>query len=241
MRKVKTKDKAQATHVPYPLNEFTPSIIRELCKRIVYLIAVGHRDMDGNTFCRIYADSFSASASDKPLGVADITWNGCAWSVKTVKNKKPHEASIVRLISGRNSPSYSADITDYTHNIQTTGQAVLDIYNERIGIARQKYDHLRLVVLLRNMENLEFTIFERPINQIPVNDYEWIINNRKNLEGYKDGKHVFTWQPHGSQFTIKEEVPASATRFCINQRPSMLAMESVLQLSHFKPQWIEIL
>ena len=148
-----------------------------------------------------------------------------------------------RVLSGLSAGAiaqFIQQILPITHTIYKR-QAVLDIYNERIGAARQEHDHLRLVVLLRNMENLEFTIFERPINQIPVNDYERIINNRKNLEGYKDGKHIFTWQPHGSQFTIKEEVPTSATRFRINQRPDMLPMDHVLRLSRFKPEWIEIL
>lgn len=239
MRQVKTRDKAKAKNAPYPLNEFPPTIIQGFCKRIAHLLAVGHADMGGDTFGRIYADCFGAKALGKPLGVADITWHDCAWSAKTVKNKAPHEAKTVRLISGRNSPVYSAGITDYAHDIQATGQSVLDIYNKRIGIAQQEHDHLRLVVCLRDMTNLRFTMFERPISQVAVNDYEWMKNARGNLEGYKGDKHVFTWQPHGSQFTIKEEVPASATRFQLKQRPNVLPMDAVLQLSGFTLDWVE--
>lgn len=53
--------------------------------------------------------------------------------------------------------------------------------------------------------------------------------------------HVFTWQPHGSQFTIIEPVPASATRFRMNRSLGMLEMIHVLGLVRFKPDWIEIL
>ena len=159
MRKVRTKGQAQSIHEPYPLNEFPTTLIQELGKRIVHLLAVGHADMDGDTFSQMYADSFGAEALGKPLGVADVIWNGCAWSVKTIKQKTPHSTNHIRLISGRNSPNYSAGISAPLEDIEATGRAVLDIYNARIHQARKDHDTVRLLVLIRNMGTLEFTIF----------------------------------------------------------------------------------
>lgn len=192
-------------------------------------------------FSRIFSDSISGMSFGKPVGIADVAWNGCCWSVKTVKHKDPHGLETVRLISGRNSPIYSVGIENPLEDVQATGQAVLDIYNQRIDTAAWDHDDKRLVVLIRNFQRNEYTLFERPIVPLVVNNYEWRLNKRNNLEGFEGERHVFTWQPHGSQFTIIEQVPASATRFKMNRSPGMLEMIHVLRLVRFKPDWIEIL
>ena len=120
--------------------------------------------------------------------------------VKTVQHNKPHTAKKVRLISGRNSPDYSVGISDPRADIQATGQAVLDIYNQRIEKVRGDYADIRLIVLIRNIQRQEYTIFERAISKIVVNNYRWQTNSRDNFEGYEDGNRIFTWQPHGAQF-----------------------------------------
>ena len=144
--------------------------------------------------------------------------------------------------SGRNSPVYSSGINDPFTNVQATGQSVLDIYNNRIEKARSDHKDMRLVVLVRNMETQEFTIFERPIAPLVVNNYQWKVNDRQNLEGFDGARHAFTWQPHGSQFTIIEPVPEGATCFRITQKPkSVIEMRHVLKWVGFKSDWIEIL
>ena len=238
-------------HEPYPLNQFPVSIIEGFAKRIVHLKAVGHADMSGDIFCQMFADTVSGQAYGNPLGVADVAWNGCAWSVKTVKNSHPHRFEVggtenskrkrIRLISGRNSPHYSAGITDPIADVQATGNAVLDIYNSRVDEAREEHDDVRLLVFIRNMVTQEFTVFERTLTPLAVNDYQWSLNNQGNLEGRTDNNHVFTWQPHGSQFTIIEPIPDSATRFRINRQPPMLQMTHVLRLARFEQNWVEII
>ena len=240
MRKVKTRGGIEK-HQPYTLNEFTTSIIESICERLVHLKAVGKADVSGDEFSRIFADSISGQSFGKPVGIADVAWNGCCWSVKTVQHKLPHKAASVRLISGRNSPVYSSGINDPFEDVQATGQSVLDIYNDRINKAKWDHDDTRLVVLIRNMRAQEFTLFERPITPLVVNSYRWDINKNGNLVGLDGDRHVFTWQPHGSQFTIHERIPAGATRFRIKQEPGLLEMQHVLRLVGFKPDWVEIL
>ena len=240
-RKIKTRGSSPATAQPYPINEFPSEVIHGLGKRIVYLMAMGRQDMSGDEFDRMYADVVDAQALSSPLGFVDIAGQDCAWSVKTVKQNSPHTVERVRLISGRNSPTFSAGTENPFADVQATGRTVLDIYNKRINDARQEHSSIRLLVLVRNMEEGEFALFERDISPLAVNNYRWEKNERNNFEGYEGEQHRFTWQPSGSQFTIIEEVPASACRFKILQQPATLDLERVLKLVHYKPEWVEIL
>ncbi|MCY4261571.1 MAG: hypothetical protein OXC91_15100 [Rhodobacteraceae bacterium] len=220
-------------------------------KRIVHRKAVGMADLAGDDFANIFAEAIGGMSFRKPVGVADVAWNGCCWSIKTVSNQHPHRfmvgagggkrRRILRLISGRNSPVYSAGIDNPFADLQATGNAVLAIYNERIEKARRDHDDVRLLVFVRNMATQEFTIFERPIHPFVLNDYTWTTNDKGNFEAHCAGEHAFTWQPHGSQFTILESVPDSATRFKIRNRVSMLEMQHVLRLTRIRPEWIEVI
>lgn len=225
---------------PYPLNQFPESVIQEIGKGLVYHMATSSADISGDAFCRMFADAISGEALVKPLGVLDARWEGCGWSVKTVKQEKPYEAELVRLISGRNAPNYSAGISNPLADIQATGRVVLEIYTSRINEAREEYGDLRFLVFIRNLEKREFVIFERSFEPLVVHNYTWHKNPRGNLEGYRGEDHLFTWQPHGSQLTVMETVPQSATRFKIKQQPRQLTKAGVLKSAGFDPQWIEI-
>ena len=240
MRTVKTRDGGKK-HAPYPINEFPAEVIESIGKQIVHLKAVGQPDMSGDQFNGIFADSIGGTPYAQPLGIADVKWQDCCWSVKTVQAKSPHTATNLRLISGRNSPAYSSGITDPFADVQATGQSVLDVYNQRIAKVTEDYKEVRLVVLVRNMAGLEFTIFERPISPLVVNVYKWTVNQNRNLCGWSGKKQVFTWQPHGSQFTIHEFVPSAATKFRITQQPGSVPMESILDAIGFTTDWVEIL
>ena len=91
------------------------------------------------------------------------------------------------------------------------------------------------------METLEFAFFEHSITLIPLNDYTWEINRHQNLEAFFEGVHTFTWQPHGSQFTIIEPVPRSATKFRILKRPDVVPLDVVMRDVGFDENWIEML
>ncbi len=238
--KVRTK---YQKHEPYPLNDPTHNVIHGLCKRFVHRLAVGHADLGGNDFSRIFAEAIGGDQFAQAVGVADVAWNGCAWSVKTVKAAYPFQTTSIRLISGRNSPTYSHGIENPLEDPQKTGEAVLEIYNARIDEAREQHDDIRLVVMIRNWEALEFVLFERPLVPVVVNEYQWAVNERNNLIGYVTDPQVkaFTWQPHGSQFTVHEPVPHATAEFRLRKEPSMLTMADVLGFVKFKPSWIDIL
>ena len=168
-------------------------------------------------------------------------WEGCSWSAKTVQSKRPFTQESVRLISGRNSPSFSYNITDPLFDVQKTGDAVLRIWNERVNQSFNTYEDLRIVVLIRDMDRYHFTLFESEAARYVPGDYEWRLNINNNLQGYEraSGVHRFTWQPHGSQFTVIKSVPGSACKFRIKRHVGVLGPDKVLSLIGFKEDWIE--
>jgi hypothetical protein len=55
----------------------------------------------------------------------------------------------------------------------------------------------------------------------------------------KTGELCFTWQPHGSQFTINEEVPENCLIIKIKQ-PEKLDKNEVLKALGFDKSWITV-
>lgn len=205
-------------------------------------MAVGSSDLTGDEFGDAFAVAVGGEHRASPIGVADVTQAEVAWSVKTVKAKVPGKQKRVRLISGRNSPDYSLGITDPHADPQETGNAVLKIWNARVNEALHQYEDMRVVVLVRNFKERRFLIFEEEARRYTASDFTWTFNKNNNLEGRdrRSDAHHFTWQPHGSQFTVIRDVPSSARSFAI--RPEVLPIETdqLLDEIGFQPNWIEL-
>ena len=242
MRYPKVKSNKPPLKERYPLGEFPSEVITSIGRQIIHRLATGMADITGDDFGKIFAAAVDGQHAGKPEGVADVSWNGCAWSVKTVQNKAPHKAKKVRLISGRNSPEYSYNMGNVLRNPQKTGERVLRIWNKRVGQARREHDNLRVVVLLRSMVTLDFCLFEEEVNAFTPNNYRWEKNESSNLTG-KDiarDNHVFTWQRSGGQFTIIRRVPASAVHFNL-RRPPITSESSFLKKIGYTPEWVRII
>jgi len=242
MRKPRLRDgKNRKSSELYPLAEFPSSVIYEVGRWIVYQYTTGKTDISGEDWGDIFASAINGEHLSSPIGLADVVYSGQAWSVKSVKHTNPHNVKTIRIISGRNSPDYSYGIADPRADIQETGNAVLGIWNERVKIAIDQYGDLRASVLIRNSQKLTFTLFETQTSQYVPSEYRWEENKRGNFEGYsrRDGSHKFTWQPHGSQFTIKYPVPSSAVKFTL-KRPPTLDFESTLKQIGYSDDWVTI-
>ena len=223
------------------MGQFPREIIYQISKWLVYNFAVGKSNISGEDWGDIFAKAIDGDHLSSPVGLADVVVEGQAWSVKSIQHTNPHNCKPVRVISGRNSPDYSYGITDPRKDIQKTGEAVLGIWNERVNIALDKFDSLRTVILIRNISTLEFTLFETETHKFVPADYIWSENKRKNFEGHDliSQKHNFTWQPHGSQFTIKYTVPGSAVKFQI-KRPPVLDFDQTMKQIGFNNEWVTI-
>ncbi len=165
-----------------------------------------------------------------------------AWGAKTVKSTKPSTLKKVRLISGRNSPVYSYGNTiDTKAEPNLVGKSILDIWNERVSAIREKFQNLRTVVLVKSNDLTEVVVFEFDTIRYDPELFAWEWNKNGNLRGVEKSttEHRFTWQPHGSQFTIIENVPEKSLIIRIRQ-PDTLDKEVILKALGFDISWISI-
>lgn len=226
----------------YPINEIPDDLIVKIAGYFAYLLYVGRKDITGNDWGDAFANAIDGIHLDSPVGIADVVKGKMAWSMKTVKNANPLTAKKVRLISGRCSPDYSYGITDPHEDIEKTGRAVLGIWNERINLALDNYNPVRTMVLVRSEDCLSFCLFEEDTHRFPSNDYVWELNKNGNLIGKSidSEQTMFTWQPHGSQFTIHATIPRNAVRFTL-RKPPVLSQEAILSTIDFNPDWVKII
>ncbi len=237
--KLKLRGKKQSRKSVYPLGEFPRQLVYDIAKRLVHLSYVGKADITGDDCSYCFAKALGGESHSSNLHTQDVSFENCAWSVKTVKNPAPFECDQVRLISGRNSPTYSGKINDPFKDIDKTGRVVLEIWNKRIDRTLSDYEDFRLLVVVRNFNTLQFAMFETENTRFTPSNYFWKINNRRNFEGFDavSRKHRFTWQPHGGQFTIIRELPASTSRYEIRCPPT-LDIKEVLRKVGFEQSWV---
>lgn len=237
--RLRTVDKVKP---PYPLNQFPTDFGQRLGKEIVYLLATKSTpSLEGSEWEQIFASCIGAEWKPSNVGLDDVIWNVCAWGAKTVKSPHPHKTEKIRLISGRNSLSYSFDQKDLAADPQSMGNDVLNIWNTRVESVRAKFSHLRTVVLIKSDDLTELAVFETETILYPPNNFIWQRNQRDNLEAYEKGSnfHRFTWQPHGSQFTIIESVPKECLLIKVKS-PQKLDKDEVLKALNFDNKWVTV-
>ena len=231
------------TREPYPLNEIPEEVIKKIGRKFVYMLCVGYKDLTGDDWGNVFAEAIGGEHLQKPVGIADVVFEKMAWSMKTVKKDNPHNTNLsLRLISGSCSPDYSYNISDPHKDIEATGRAVLNIWNERVNIAQDYYNPLRTSILVRSEDLLTYSLFEEENHRFVASNYRWEENRNGNLEGFniESGEKCFTWQPHGSQFTIHTNFPANVVKFRIKQPPK-LDVEETLKQIEYSDDWVEIM
>jgi len=230
---------------PYDVGKFSKDTITKIAEDVVYLLATrGDPRLEGPDWERIFANSIGAKWAPSNVGLDDVILGNCAWGAKTVKNNFPSKAKKVRLISGRNAPEYSfPDSPTKRVNVDPDplGEKVISIWNERVSSVKAKFKHLRTVVLIKSNDLTELALFEFETALFDPDEIEWQWNEQGNLEGYDEEEiHRFTWQPHGAQFTIIEDVPKDRVAFKI-KLPGQIDKKRVLREVGFNESWITML
>lgn len=239
--RLRTVNKAVA---PFDLNKFPAKFIDTLAKEIVYMLATkSSMSLEGNEWEQIFAQCIGAEWKPSNVGLDDVVFDNCCWGAKTVfAASKIEKQKTVRLISGRNSPTYSYGIDKLTsENPNEIGKLVLDIWNERVSAVRQVYKFVRTVVLVKSKDYKDYLVFEFDTIRYDPELYSFKWNARMNLEGYEKstGKHKFTWQPSGSQFTIIEDIPEKRLHISI-KRPEKVDKETILKAVNFDSSWYHV-
>jgi len=238
--KLRTVSKSQA---PFPLNSFQSDFPFLVGKEIIYLLATkGKPELEGSEWENIFANCIGADWKPSNVGLDDVVLGNTAWGAKTVKATNPANQKKVRLISGRNSPVYSfGGKIDTKLDPNKIGSQILDIWNARVSAVREKFKNLRTVVLIKSNDLSEVVVFEFETIRYDNELFSWEWNKNKNLQGFniKNKDHCFTWQPHGSQFTIIEDVPSKRLIIKVKQ-PPILNKENVLKTIGFDKSWITV-
>jgi hypothetical protein len=229
---------------PYPFNKFPKYFPYRIGEQLIYILATrGQTDIEGKEWEAIFSKAIDAEWTPSNVGLDDIRKGNTAWGAKSVLNPSPSKASKIRLISGRNDL-----INSYNYNVQPGklpnehGEKVLGIYNARVSAIREKFQHVRTIVLIRSKNLLECVIYEIETIRYDPELYYWEwAKTKKNLYGYNKitNEQKFTWQSGGQQFTIFETVPKE--RLVINlKNPEIVSKEFVLDKVGFKPDWVTI-
>lgn len=230
---------------PFPLNSFPKELPMILGREIVYLLTTkGIPVLEGPEWERIFALCIFADWKPSNVGLDDVVLGNTAWGAKTVKAASPATVKKIRLISGRNAPSFSyGNDVSIKHDPELIGEQILDIWNARVTGVREKYQNVRTIVLIKSNDLSEVALYEQDtIRYDPeLFTWKWISNTRgsTNLMGYskRDMSKKFTWQPSGGQFTIHEEI--RTPRLVINiRKPPVLDKELVLSGIGFTDDWI---
>jgi len=228
---------------PYPLGKFPAGFLSSLGREIVYHLATNPgMTIEGPEWERIFAYAIGAEWKPSNVGLDDIVLGVCAWGAKTVKSGNPHTTRRIRLISGRNSPAFSFDHLDLNADPQIIGEDVLRIWNARVEAIRDKFSHVRTVVLIKADDLTKCAVFETETVFYQLDRYKWARNPRGNLEGHDESNNVhrFTWQPHGSQFTIIEDVPQSRVCFSVTP-PTPIDRDKLLEAIGYNESWIQVI
>jgi len=229
---------------PYPLNRFPQDFPIRLGKEIIFYLATRRTPrIEGSDWEEIFARIIDAKWKPSNVGLDDVALEQTAWGAKTVKNPKPATVKKVRLISGRNSPVYSYGDQKVTERDENElGEKILEIWNERVSAVKKQFKHLRTVVLIKGQGLREVALFEFDTIRYMPEDFCWQWNDRKNLEGYSErtDEHVFTWQPHGSQFTIIQDVPEKRLAIRV-RKPPIVDSAKVLEGIAFDDSWVEVI
>lgn len=240
--KLRTVNKSQP---PFPLNHFGNDFPYKLGREIVYLLASkGKGVLEGSEWEEIFANCIGAEWKPSNVGLDDVFLGNTAWGAKTVKSNLKNFSALkkVRLISGRNSPVYSyGEAIDISSDPYSIGEHVLEIWNERVSAIRERFKHLRTIVLVKSNDLSQVAVFEFNTVRYDPELYDFSWNKNGNLEGYDTGtkNKRFTWQPHGSQFTIIEDVPDQTMILKIKQ-PEPLDKNKILETIGFDDTWITV-
>lgn len=238
--KLKTVNKSAPA---YRLNQFPKELPFIIGREIVYLLATkGKPNLVGSEWEEIFAKSIGADWRDSNVGLDDVRLGNTAWGAKTVKATNPSSIKKIRLISGRNSIVYSFGASiDTSVDPNTPGEQVLSIWNDRVSAIRERFDHLRTIVLIKSNDLSEVVVFEFETIRYDPELFYWEWNKDKNLEGFKKAtnEQFFTWQPHGSQFTIHEKVPENSVIIKI-KKPDTLDKEKTLVALGFDESWVTV-
>ncbi len=164
-------------------------------------------ELDGKQWERIYARCIDAQYSPSNRKIIDVEKENVGYSLKTIKTSRDiGDIKNVRIIQCRPDPRL-IKVGDWRDDPQGNGNRIIQDWNRQIKSLKESFSTLKEVVLIRAVDFNSFCLCEYDIKTLDEAEYSWKWNKRGNLEGYnREGRHCFTWQHGGSQWTVIKPV-----------------------------------
>ena len=127
-----------------------------------------------------------------------------------------------------------------THHNSNYKNIVDDFFVKQAGVDLYTVD--AKIITANEVNKISSTITGKYYNSEQIFSSALVdLNDNDNLEGYEKStdRKKFTWQPHGSQFTISSTVPDTRLKLRI-KKPPMLNKDDFLEAIRFDPSWIEV-
>ncbi len=213
-------------------DETSVAFAQELGKDLTFLLATrGKLELDNEEWARMLERAARTESSNRAV-------------LRRARCFRVWHPFETRHVSLTNTLKLSAEFHELLRNGESDsnkfGAMILDAWNKSLSVARG-FDEERFSVLFAGMNSSCAAFFEIPIISYEPSEYDWDWNEDDGLDGYVKGTccQRFTWQPHGSQFTITTVIPDNRLKLRIRQ-PPRLDREEVLTQLRFDPSWVEI-
>lgn len=160
-------------------------------------------EVSGLLWERIFAESIGAEYRNTSESFGDVILQGTAWECKTKAIKTSTCPEYINCIMGRvairNCESYSA--------IELS-TLILDIYNQRINEAAEKYGNVGVAMLIRGAGSFFLSLRDK-LETINLADYEWSVAPAQKgirLKGTINNVPYVYWTSSGGQLSIRLKV-----------------------------------
>ena len=214
-------------------DDFAGCLAKEFVLRLLDKFSV---KISEHEWASVFARCIGADWSSSECRWSVTRKDGIAWCAKIITNCLPHKVKHVVLEFN------GFDVGNvHTEEPNQLGEMILGVWNARIAEVRKQFATTRTVVLIKGDDLSTVSVFEEEALRFLSEEYEWDWNQKDDLEGYvkETGVKRFTWQPHGSRFSITTNVPDNCLKIRIC-RPPLLDRDEVLTQLKFDPSWIEI-
>ena len=205
---------------------------QELGKDLTFLLATrGRLEIDNEEWARMLERATRAESSDRAIQRRARCFR--VWHTFEI-----HHVSLTNTL--HLPMDFDKAVSECAADPSKLGAMILGAWNKSLSIICG-FDEERFSVLFAGMDSPCAVFFEVPIIPFEFSEYDWDWNEDDGLDGYVKGTGVqrFTWQPHGSQFTITTAIPDNRLKLRIRQ-PPRLDREEVLTQLKFDPSWVEI-
>ena len=140
--------------------------------------------------------AWAAAVGGKRLGsnrrLVDVTSGNVAWSLKS-GGKAITGAGRFSAVSSRLDIQKHRQVNDFSADVQRTGGAALEMWNDKIGgeLAKSRSgmipvdSDLRLLIVAQRSSGSSYIFHERQLLSEPVGEYRWEINSQGNISRFR--------------------------------------------------------